>query len=235
MTEVAALLALAATGCSDDDTEILGTQGDGVDVRSLDCAGEACACSNGVDDDGDGRVDSEDPQCVAPFDDDEASWATGIPGDNNGSNASSECFFDGNSGAGNDPGCPTPNGCDCRGCCDIDLDGDGTRERVLLQDTCDYAPAGGARGEDGGACRSDGTCAAGLSCLGGFCSPCEACEFSTEAGCAPNPCDLGEVCVGDDPSAECPDGTPCLHHQECERALGEDFWCQTGCCVEIIF
>ncbi len=35
-----------------------------------------------MDNDGDGLVDGFDPECTGPFDDDEATFATGIPGDN---------------------------------------------------------------------------------------------------------------------------------------------------------
>ena len=39
-------------------------------------------CSDGKDNDGDGKVDYNDPECVGPLDNDEGSFATGIPGDN---------------------------------------------------------------------------------------------------------------------------------------------------------
>jgi hypothetical protein len=67
------------------------------------------ACSNCVDDDGDGAVDGFDLHCSGPLDDDETSFATGIPGDNIDA-VKQDCFFDGDSGAGND-------GCDIHVCC----------------------------------------------------------------------------------------------------------------------
>lgn len=105
------------------------------------------ACSNGKDDDGDGLIDGFDPECTGAADDDEGSFATGIPGDNRDPKWQ-DCFFDGNSGAGDDgcryaTGCLTgeldrsdkrcaltdaciefcapltPNGCDCFGCCTV--------------------------------------------------------------------------------------------------------------------
>jgi hypothetical protein len=66
-------------------------------------------CANCRDDDGDGRIDGFDPQCSGPLDNDEASFATGIPGDNKDA-VNQDCFFDGNSGAGND-------GCNQHVCC----------------------------------------------------------------------------------------------------------------------
>src|SRR5260221_3088950 len=102
-------------------------------------------CSDGKDNDGDGLIDSQDPECTGPRDNDESSYATGIPGDNVDPKWQ-DCFFDGNSGGGDD-GCRystkcltgelpltdkncspalacqkfcmplTPNGFDCFGCC----------------------------------------------------------------------------------------------------------------------
>ena len=126
-----------------------------------------CACDDGQDNDGDGLVDGQDPECTAPYDDDEGSFATGIPGDNK--DDCQDCFFDGNSGHGddgcqyateclygNDPGgnsgchnceiadqCEdfcrprTPNGCDCFGCCEV-YRPDGTSKTVFLGTGCDY-------------------------------------------------------------------------------------------------
>lgn len=66
------------------------------------CGDHACACDNGLDDDGDGLPDGQDTECTGPYDDDESSFATGIPGDNK--DFCQDCFFDGNSGSGDD-GC----------------------------------------------------------------------------------------------------------------------------------
>jgi hypothetical protein len=66
-------------------------------------------CSNCKDDDGDGRIDGFDPQCTGASDNDEATFSTGIPGDNKDA-VNQDCFFDGNSGAGND-------GCNIHVCC----------------------------------------------------------------------------------------------------------------------
>ncbi|HYP88299.1 MAG TPA: hypothetical protein VEQ59_09095, partial [Polyangiaceae bacterium] len=112
------------------------------------------ACSNGLDDDGDGLIDGFDPECTGAADDDEGTFATGIPGDNRDPKWQ-DCFFDGNSGAGDDgcryaTGCLTgdldrddkacaltdaciefcaplvPNGCDCFGCCTVQAPGGDT-------------------------------------------------------------------------------------------------------------
>jgi hypothetical protein len=66
-------------------------------------------CSDCIDNDGDGEIDTFDVQCSGPLDDAENSFATGIPGDNMDA-VNQDCFFDGNSGAGND-------GCNIHVCC----------------------------------------------------------------------------------------------------------------------
>ncbi|MCA9707404.1 MAG: hypothetical protein KDK70_16250, partial [Myxococcales bacterium] len=75
----------------------------------LDCGGTFYACGNGLDDDGDGYYDLSDPECTGPCDDDESSFATGLPGDN--MDCKQDCFFDGNSGQGDD-GCNWDLRCD---------------------------------------------------------------------------------------------------------------------------
>jgi hypothetical protein len=67
-------------------------------------------CSDGRDNDGDGKIDYNDPECIGGLDNDESSFATGIPGDNM-DECKQDCFFDGNSGAGDD-GCDWQLKCD---------------------------------------------------------------------------------------------------------------------------
>jgi len=73
------------------------------------CTPTAAQCSNCIDDDNDGKIDGFDPECTGPLDRDEATFATGIPGDNKDA-INQDCFFDGDSGAGND-------GCNQHVCC----------------------------------------------------------------------------------------------------------------------
>jgi hypothetical protein len=82
-------------------------------VGQVLCGSGPCACSNGKDDDMDGVSDLADPECVSSWDNDEGSFATGIPGDNR-DEACQDCFFDGNSGSGND-GCYLPTSCLSKG------------------------------------------------------------------------------------------------------------------------
>ena len=67
-------------------------------------------CSDGLDNDMDGKTDSLDLECVGPCDNAESSFATGIPGDNVDA-CKQDCFFDGNSGQGDD-GCNWNLKCD---------------------------------------------------------------------------------------------------------------------------
>src|SRR6185295_16580865 len=67
-------------------------------------------CSDGIDNDGDGKTNYNDPECVGPLDNDEGTFATGIPGDNMDA-CKQDCFFDGNSGMGDD-GCDWNLKCD---------------------------------------------------------------------------------------------------------------------------
>jgi hypothetical protein len=90
------------TGGSSAGTTDAGSDGPAVGV---DGGGKipigSTQCSDGKDNDGDGKIDYQDPECVGPNDNDESSFATGIPGDNMDA-CKQDCFFDGNSGAGDD-------------------------------------------------------------------------------------------------------------------------------------
>jgi hypothetical protein len=96
-----------ANGDPDADPNYLPPPGDAPFAGT--CTPGAAQCSNCIDDDGDGKVDGFDPECTGATDNDESSFATGIPGDNIDA-INQDCFFDGNSGAGND-------GCNQHTCC----------------------------------------------------------------------------------------------------------------------
>lgn len=83
------------------------------DAGQVLCGTGPCQCSDGIDNDGDGRTDLADPKCVSLWDNDESSFGTGISGDNR-DDACQDCFFDGNSGSGND-GCRVPTSCIAEG------------------------------------------------------------------------------------------------------------------------
>lgn len=168
------------------------------------CINGNTQCTNCIDDDGDGLVDALDPECVGPLDSDEATYATGIPGDNKDPKWQ-DCFFDGNSGAGDDgcrysTGCLTnalpttdadcqvneqcrnfcaqltPNGCDCFGCCEVYREG--VPYHVQLTGTCSAAVANDPTKCP--VCTQTTTCA-------NDCGRCELClgKTSVPADCAP--------------------------------------------------
>lgn len=212
------------------------------------CGSAPCACNNGIDDDGDGTVDGFDIECTGGIDDDESSFATGIPGDNRDPKWQ-DCFFDGNSGAGDDrcryptecltgelslddeacsvtqacrDNCQprTPKGCDCFGCCAIDLPG-GSQANVLLQSSCSLEKIG-----DEEACPS--------------CVPSTECA-APPAGPNPNQPDPNQPDPNQpDPNVPAADAGPptgvCGERTECNEAgrcaVGE--FCSLGCCLIVI-
>jgi hypothetical protein len=228
---------------------------------TLMCGNHVCQCNNGIDDDGDGTADGFDVECTGGIDDDESSFATGIPGDNRDPKWQ-DCFFDGNSGAGDDrcryptecltgelslddtacavtqacrDNCQprTPNGCDCFGCCAVELPGGG-QVNVTLSDTCSLEKIG-----DPAACAP---CSPNPSC-GNECGECELCPGKTEAD-LPASCHPATT-PGDDPTP--PDVDPpsdpvdppvfsCDELTECDEAggcpIGEA--CSMGCCLIVI-
>jgi len=65
------------------------------------CQGKLYLCGNCMDDDGDGAIDSADGECTGPCDNTEDSYYGGIPGQNNAP-CHSDCYFDQDTGSGND-------------------------------------------------------------------------------------------------------------------------------------
>lgn len=79
-----------------DDGALLGTQ-----------------CSDGIDNGGNGWIDMADPYCRAPLDSDELSFGSGVGGDDMNFPQSLDCWFDFNTGPGDDD-------CQRHACCGID-------------------------------------------------------------------------------------------------------------------
>lgn len=229
-----------------------GTTGDG----GAACTASGPQCNNCLDDDGDGRIDGADIECTGALDNDESSFATGIPGDNIDT-VNQDCFFDGNSGSGND-------GCNIHVCCLL-----GAPDRA----SCPY----GANQYDPAECNTPQTqqcidvCAPlsppGCDCFGccTICDPttdqcydvltnpavapdcdettladpvaCPRCEQRTDCGtpCDPQQCIL---CPGQDPSdlpESCGGTTVCPSgHAVCGPGLpcGTDQFCSNGCCID---
>ena len=223
------------------------------------CGDAGCTCSNGNDDDGDGLIDGFDPECTGAFDNDEGSFATGIPGDNRDPKWQ-DCFFDGNSGAGDD-GCRyhtdcltgdkaatdrdckltdacikfcaplTPNGCDCFGCCTVQLPGGGSAD-ILTGSDCSLDKAG-----DADACPP---CTKSAQC-GNTCGRCELCPGKTVAD-LPDDCGAtggggGTTSTGGttgtggsgNPGYTCDNGEQVCGSGRPGCALG--YYCSLGCCL----
>jgi hypothetical protein len=232
-----------------------GFSGSGGSGAGSSLCGDSCVCSNGLDDDGDGLVDGLDPECIGPTDNDEGSFATGIPGDNRDPKWQ-DCFFDGNSGAGDDscryatecltgeleadhPDCVvtqtcldfcidrTPSGCDCFGCCTFE-GSDGSSVDVLTLSTCSLENI-----DDENACPR---CVKSTQCEND-CGECELCVGKTAE-------DLPESCGPDEPPPPPEDGgtpPPPPPNYECDEgvqvcsaeiACPVDQYCQLGCCTE---
>lgn len=218
------------------------------------CGHELCQCNNGIDDDGDGKIDGDDVECTGALDNDERTFSTGIPGDNKDPKWQ-DCFFDGNSGAGDDrcrypTGCLTgaiptsdaacavtetcrercapiaPQGCDCFGCCTVRLP-TGSTTHLLLTSSCTAERLG-----DHQACVS--------------CTPSDACQGENPYPPAPpsTPADAGPpvepptstppVTPGPDaapaPPANCDAESACTGPSDC--AISEA--CVGGCCSAVI-
>lgn len=230
------------------------------DAGQVLCGSEPCKCHNGIDDDNDGFIDGADAECTGPYDDDEGSFATGIPGDN--MDFCQDCFFDGNSGAGDDKcayhsdclygrtpsgggssdchNCDvsqecvnfckarTPNGCDCFGCCGVRTPS-GETVNVILAATCSIADVA-----DETKCPR---CVQATNDCVNQCGRCELCPGKTVA-------DLPTDCYATPPDAAVPDaGSPLYPPQSCDDGLTAcddthpcemNFWCQLGCCVQIL-
>jgi len=67
-------------------------------------------CADGIDNNANDLIDMADPYCRSPSDNDESSFASGIPGDDQNSPGSLDCWFDGNGGSGDDD-------CTLHACC----------------------------------------------------------------------------------------------------------------------
>jgi hypothetical protein len=215
-------------------------------------------CSDGIDNDGDGLIDLADPECVGPLDNDESSFATGIPGDNVDP-CKQDCFFDGNSGMGDD-GCQWQLKCDplsTEAKCPYDssyasqhtseCSASMSQSQFCIDHCTPLVPNG---------CDCFGCCLIpGAPNAIRLAATCTAADFGDPTKCPPctqvtqcaNTCEHCELCIGKTTlPADCaPDagGTPvptCGQYQACGTATGPDAvvcpantGCITGCCIPL--
>ncbi len=65
------------------------------------CQGHIYACGDCMDNDGDGKIDAYDPDCLGPCDNNESGYGLMIPG-GDPATCSRDCYYDQDSGSGND-------------------------------------------------------------------------------------------------------------------------------------
>ncbi len=85
-----------------------GSGGTGACVPTM-CQNHLYACGNCDDDDNDGLIDSQDPDCLGPCDNTEDSYDSGISGGNEAP-CKMDCYFD--QDTGNNDGCYWSHACD---------------------------------------------------------------------------------------------------------------------------
>ena len=227
-------------GSTTDATTMDLTTGPVGPCKPTECAGALYACGDCMDNDGDGKVDLLDPECISPCDDKEDTFATGLPGDNMDP-CKQDCFFDGNSG--NDA-------CDWNLACDPKSPGG---------DKCPYDPKATCNAQSPecaetcgvpNGCDCFGCCTivvGGVShdifigdqtCSAAEIETCQECTKNDDCDdeCDPNGCEIcfgGELPPGcDDPT--CDGGDPCTLDKEGNSSCADGTYCQTGCCVPIV-
>jgi len=216
-------------------------------------------CSDGIDNDGDGKIDYADPECVGPLDNDEGSFATGIAGDNIDP-CRQDCFFDGNSGMGDD-GCLWQLKCDPRSTeasCPYDAQyaqqhatecSVSTSQSQTCIDKCQKLVPNG--------CDCFGCCAVpGAPTPIRLATTCTAADFGDATKCPPctqvtqcmTPCGHCDYCIGKDtlpsdctPSTDggtpysCPTGLiACGQYGVDPSQCPTDTGCVTGCCRYLV-
>jgi hypothetical protein len=201
------------------------------------CGAHACACSDGLDNDGDNAFDGFDPECTGAFDDFEDSFATGRHGEEQ-IKQRQDCFYDTNSGGGDGCGrarcCSllepnTPGNSTCRDCA---VDPRCTTVcGPLVPNGCDCFGCCGVWRDGVVTNILIGSASCTLSELG---DP-DKCTRCIPAPDCQNPCGACEQCPGrtvDDLSLACA-GYTCEGGQTCKGSgdCGTLGYCQHGCCI----
>lgn len=207
--------------------------GDGrVDAAEPGCVVGLAECDNCIDDDGDGAIDGLDFHCLTAWDDDERTVGFGIPDFRLAEYA--DCFFDGNTGSGDD-------GCSRHVCCTL-----GAADQSECSDLADAH--GFAISEfDPESCSVSAGCAEfcaplappGCDCFG-CCTRCDSSgcfdvwlHEGVSRGCGPDSIGDPSTCIACVKSPECVslcDGAPvCQTSSDCQPGQ----YCAQGCCVGV--
>lgn len=260
-------LEAATNGGAGGTTASVSTATSGGSAGAPECTHRSCptgaeyACGNCRDDDGDGAVDAEDPDCLGPCQNDEASYHPSIPGQDGGNKCARDCYYDKGAGAGNDR-CQWDHHCDALapnpecaydpetsvGSAGLSCEEAASSASEDCQNTCLPLVPNGC--DCFGCCQIEGAPNAvwiGSEVDGkGSCShetladpeQCRPCTLVTSCF---NDCGPCEVCVGrPEPPASCGGGgeTPqtCPETTEACGLTGQsdcsvDEYCITGCCI----
>ena len=224
------------------------------------CSGHKYKCGDCKDNDGDGKVDMDDPDCLGPCQDAEDTFFGAIPG----TPCVADCYFDQDTGLGND-GCLWSSRCDPRSpegsSCSYDpsfpLPRQGNCATLAVTQAAECASVCGPLTPNGcdcfGCCEIPGAPTPAFVFLGSvddFGNTCDLSHLADPARCRPctqvaacrNPCETCERCVGKTglppscgngtacPAPVCPGGHPC--GADCLPACPNGQACITGCCID---
>ncbi|MCA9681601.1 MAG: hypothetical protein KC457_05355, partial [Myxococcales bacterium] len=225
-----------------------------------ECAGQVYECGDCIDNDSDGTIDVADSNCWGPCDNNEAGFKGNIPGQNQAPCSHMDCYFDGDSGSGNDkcywshacdPSEPNPSMCtpdlmtkipgsgmDCEQAQQMQSEACEDYCKPLTPNGCDCFGCCEVNTQDGsytiylGTGDGEGTCTLDDVADPQKCAPCVQVE-SCFNPCVHDDCEIciGETVVPDDcGEAGCPDGI-----QSCDPQLNSSdcpagMICVTGCC-----
>lgn len=221
------------------------------------CQGHVYACGDCIDNDGDGLVDMDDPDCPGPCQNAEDGFGQAIPGAQK-TPCVQDCYFDGDYGSGNDD-CHWSHTCD-------PFAPEGA--------ACPYDPSAGIAGTTAGCsdlqAAQSNTCTGycgplvpnGCDCFGccevpgastpvwlgstdGIAPTCSVATLGDPTKCHPcaivkscfNSCAHCELCLGKTtlpadcgPQQDCPAGeAPC--GLGCQPSCPAGYYCRTGCCT----
>ncbi|MCC6524726.1 MAG: hypothetical protein IT373_18865, partial [Polyangiaceae bacterium] len=221
-------------------------------VNTAPCGNQTYDCGDLVDNDSDGLVDYQDPDCLGPCDNTEDTYYTDLPGQAGGA-CVSDCFWENGNGSGTDqcywdwrcdvlapePGCPYEQD---QMVGSFDCQQFFTTQSQTCHDVC--APIAPNGCDCFGCCELPAgsgehvwlgvpTCNLGSLDDPAACPPC-----TPVPGCD-NPCEPCELCLGETelppgctPEEQCPpELTPCGLEGQDPCPAGS--YCLTGCCIVI--